>query len=130
MTSNPAGGGSSGSGFAVHPDTLRAAGQNAQAVAGRIPDETKGIGPASDTGVAGLAGWESGQALHDCTAAWQTLLTTLSGQLDSQGQNLVTTAQNYSAIDSATALALTGAGSVRPAAGADPFVTVLHPGGQ
>ncbi|MGF1431722.1 hypothetical protein [Kitasatospora sp. LaBMicrA B282] len=110
MTSNP------GSGFVVHPDALTGAGQNAQTVGGRIPEEAKGVGPASDAGVAGLAGFASAQALQECTAAWQGVLNALAGELGGQGQNLVTTAQNYRSADASAAAALPA-----PAGGGDPF---------
>ncbi|GAA1978071.1 type VII secretion target [Kitasatospora viridis] len=112
--------------FTVHPDALQAAGQNAQTVAGKIPDEAKTVGTPTDTAVAGLKGWQSAPALQGCTSAWRGLLASLSDTMGQQGRNLVATAQNYRNGDVAAANQFpTGPSPYQGKAVPDPFGTAV-----
>jgi hypothetical protein len=115
-------------GFTVHPDTLQAAGQNAQTVADQIPNETQAVGGPSETAVGGLTGWASAPALHNCTTAWQGLLNSLQVRMNDQGQILIANAMTYRNCDSAVANQLAASGTPGPVTGRmvpDPFGTVV-----
>ncbi|MFD0276526.1 type VII secretion target [Kitasatospora sp. NPDC127111] len=109
-----------GTGFTVRPDELSAAGSNAQAVAGKVPEETARLAAPSDRAAAGLAGWQSGPALRECSAAWRTLLDGLAEDMKAAGGNLIATAHNYR--DSDRSMAGTGVAQ----GGGDPFNTEVR----
>ncbi|MFF7632476.1 hypothetical protein ACFZB9_04895 [Kitasatospora sp. NPDC008050] len=96
-------GGGLGSGFRVNPDELEGAGNNAEQVAGQIPGETTAVVGPSEQATNSLRGWQTGGALHDCTAAWKSLLAALAGEMDQAGMNLVANAQAYRAADGGAA---------------------------
>jgi len=110
-----------GTGFTVRPDELSAAGSNAQAVAGKVPEETAKLAAPSDQAAAGLAGWQSGPALHACSAAWRTLLDGLAEDMRAAGGNLIATAHNYRNSDRST-----GGTPVAQGGGSDPFNTTVR----
>ncbi|WP_195911088.1 hypothetical protein [Streptomyces kaniharaensis] len=84
-----------GTGFTVNPRELTAAGTNAVAVAGKVPDETAKLGDPTDKAAASLTGWKSGTALQRCGTAWKTLLDELAGTMKDAGGHLVTCAHTY-----------------------------------
>ncbi|WP_405361179.1 hypothetical protein OG535_23765 [Kitasatospora sp. NBC_00085] len=106
-----------GAGFTVRPDELSAAGTNAQTVAGKVPEETARLAAPSDRAAAALPGWQSGAALHDCSAAWKTLLDGLAEDMKTAGGNLLATAHNYRNSDRSMG------GTPVAAGGSDPFNT-------
>ncbi|MFJ3789333.1 hypothetical protein [Kitasatospora sp. NPDC090091] len=110
-----------GTGFTVRPDELSAAGSNAQAVAGKVPEETARLAAPSDKAAAGLPGWQSGPALHDCSAAWKALLDGLAEDMRTAGGNLITTAHNYRTSDRSM-----GGTPVAQSGGTDPFGTRIR----
>ncbi|WP_158077670.1 hypothetical protein [Streptomyces sp. CB02056] len=105
-----------GKGFTVKPGELTAAGNNALAVAGKVPEETAKLAEPGDKAAGGLAGWQSGAALQGCGTAWKSLLDGLAGDMKSAGGNLLTCAQTYLGADRLPAPATT-------AAATDPFGT-------
>jgi hypothetical protein len=118
---------------------LEASGHNAQKVAEQIPGEADKIVGSTDQAAGGLQGWATAGALHDCTAAWNTLLKKLSGDMDGYGGKMITMAQNYrngeqnvtNNLYSIGGAASGGGGLTASASGGvgDPFGTVLTPAG-
>ncbi|WP_157849820.1 MULTISPECIES: hypothetical protein [Streptomyces] len=109
-------------GFTVKPGELTAAGNNALAVAGKVPDETAKLAEPSDKAAGGLAGWQSGAALQGCSTAWKSLLDGLAGDMKTAGGNLIACAQTYVNADHLPAPTAAGAD--------DPFrtkVVGVHP---
>ncbi|MGW6916830.1 type VII secretion target [Kitasatospora sp. NPDC054939] len=100
-----------GSGFQVQPTELEGAGRTAQKTAGDIPGETKDVLGASDRAEAGLKGFSTGAELNTCTDSWRATLDALAAEMDRQGGNLITTAQNYRKAESSNAGALAKGGA-------------------
>ncbi|WP_181799463.1 WXG100 family type VII secretion target [Kitasatospora acidiphila] len=90
----------------VNPDVLTASGKSGQQIAEQIPGETTKIVQPSDQASEGLQGWATAGALHDCTAAWKTLLDGLAKDMDGYGGKLVAMAQNYRSTDQSVAAQL------------------------
>ncbi|MER6303613.1 hypothetical protein ABT247_29215 [Kitasatospora sp. NPDC001539] len=82
-------------GFTVRPGELTAAGTNAVAVAGKVPEETAKLAEPSGRAAGGLPGWRSAAALQRCGAAWRTVLDGLAADMESAGGNLLTCARAY-----------------------------------
>ncbi|MEV7597719.1 hypothetical protein AB0O91_10105 [Kitasatospora sp. NPDC089797] len=82
-------------GFTVRPGELTAAGNNALAVAGKVPEETAKLAEPSGKAAAGLVGWQSAAALTGCGGAWKTLLDGLAADMKAAGGNLIACAQGY-----------------------------------
>lgn len=116
--------------FRVDPAALEGCGQSAQHLAGQVPGETARITGPSDQAAAGLRGWLTAGAIHDCGANWKTLLDKLAGEMGGCGAKLTQTAANYRQGEQSVYAHLKGAGGgtgtgTRPPATADPFGTVL-----
>ncbi|MFI6152113.1 hypothetical protein ACIBCA_05430 [Kitasatospora sp. NPDC051170] len=82
-------------GFMAKPEDLKAAGNNAVTVGGRIPDETAKLAEPTTGAVASLAGWQSAAPLQNCGAAWKKLLDRLANDMKAAGGNLINCADNY-----------------------------------
>lgn len=82
-------------GFQVRPEELTAAGQCAAAIAARLPGQTERLTPVGATAATRLSGWRTAAALRACGDSWRSLLATLAGELETQGQRLSTTGQQY-----------------------------------
>lgn len=99
----------------VNPDVLTASGKSGQQIAEQIPGETTKIVQPSDQASGSLQGWATAGALHDCTAAWKTLLDGLAKDMDGYGGKLVAMAQNYRSTDQSVANQLAAINQAPPA---------------
>ncbi|WP_280698779.1 hypothetical protein [Kitasatospora sp. GP82] len=99
----------------MDPYGLAKVGRHTQEVAAAMPAEIVRMQGPSEEAVGGLSGWRTGRALAECTESWAGCLRALAAEVDANGANLITTAQNYAAADAAAHEALPG-----PSYGAPP----------
>lgn len=83
------------SGYEVHWPTLAEAGGNAGKTASELTETKSSLTGATPRAIATHAGWESATALQTCLTAWETRLSDITYEVETIGQNLGASAQQY-----------------------------------
>lgn len=83
------------SGFHVHHQALKGAGSGAASTAEKLAFSTTHLHKGSPRAIAAHPGWASSAALQQCLTAWEKRLKDLSYEVQTIGQNLITSNEAY-----------------------------------
>lgn len=83
----------------VHPDALRSAGANADALGSRVLAELGAPGPDVTAAAGDLSGWRTGGALGTAWEVWQQQYQVLANTLTEIGRNLTVHADDSTQTD-------------------------------
>jgi hypothetical protein len=84
-------------GFQVHHQALKSAGSGATSTAKKLASSTTQLHEGSSQAIAAHPGWASSAALQQCLTAWGKRLKDLSYEVQTIGQNLITSNSAYEA---------------------------------
>ncbi|MCX4746881.1 hypothetical protein OG455_15350 [Kitasatospora sp. NBC_01287] len=87
----------------MNPAQVKAAGQSAESLGAQLPQGKIELNQATDQASAGLRGTATLAALDACTTSWNAVIDRLAADMDNQGRNLVTSADNVSTANGSVA---------------------------